>query len=79
VTEETDGGPVVAQVRVPVLGDDDVGTLAARVLQGEHRLYPLVIGWFAAGRLNLHNEQILLDGEPLQAPRRFMPEDLPAP
>jgi phosphoribosylglycinamide formyltransferase-1 len=79
VTEETDGGPVVAQVRVPVLGDDDAATLAARVLQSEHRLYPLVIGWFAAGRLNLRNEHVLLDGKPLQAPRRFTPEDLPAP
>jgi phosphoribosylglycinamide formyltransferase-1 len=78
VTEETDGGPVVAQVCVPVLGDDDVETLAARVLAGEHRLYPLVIGWFAAGRISLHDGQLLFDGKPLAAPQRYAPQDLPA-
>ena len=77
VTEETDGGPVVAQVRVPVLGDDDAATLAARVLQSEHRLYPLVIGWFARGRLSLQDDLPLLDGDPLESPRRFTPDELP--
>lgn len=78
VTEETDGGPVIAQVRVPVLKDDDAATLADRVLAGEHRLYPLVIGWFAEGRVSMQNDQLLFDGRPLQSPQRFAPEDLPA-
>jgi phosphoribosylglycinamide formyltransferase-1 len=38
VTPELDAGPVLAQARVPVHADDDVGTLAARVLEEEHRL-----------------------------------------
>ena len=78
VTEETDGGPVIAQVCVPVYEDDDAATLAERVLAGEHRLYPLVIGWFAGGRLSLQDDRLLLDGAPLQSPQQFTTEDLPA-
>ena len=78
VTEETDGGPVVAQVCVPVRADDDATALAERVLASEHKLYPLVIGWFATGRLSLQDDRLLFDGEPLTSPHRFTPEDLPA-
>ena len=38
VTGDLDGGPILAQVRVPVLPGDDAGSLAARVLAEEHRL-----------------------------------------
>ena len=38
VTEELDGGPVISQVRIPVLDDDDAGSLAARLAPMEHRL-----------------------------------------
>jgi phosphoribosylglycinamide formyltransferase-1 len=38
VTDELDGGPILAQVRVPVRPGDDPGTLAERVLDEEHRL-----------------------------------------
>ena len=51
VTAELDGGPLIAQVRVPVLAHDTETTLAERVREREHIIYPLVIGWFAAGRL----------------------------
>src|ERR1700722_15600658 len=40
VTAELDAGPILAQARVPVLPRDDVASLAARVLQEEHRIYP---------------------------------------
>ncbi len=40
VTEEVDAGSVVAQARVPVLPGDDAASLAARVLEAEHALYP---------------------------------------
>ena len=39
VTADLDAGPVIVQARVPVLMDDDVPTLAARVLEREHALY----------------------------------------
>lgn len=53
VTNEIDGGPIVVQARVPVLADDTVDTLAARVLEQEHRIYPQAIRCFAEGRLRL--------------------------
>jgi formyltetrahydrofolate-dependent phosphoribosylglycinamide formyltransferase len=43
VTEEYDRGPILAQARVPVLPGDTPETLAARVLQVEHRLLPAVV------------------------------------
>ncbi|KGJ04040.1 formyltetrahydrofolate-dependent phosphoribosylglycinamide formyltransferase [Paracoccus halophilus] len=49
VTPELDAGPVLGQVRVPVMPDDTAETLAARVLVEEHRLYPAVLRRFAAG------------------------------
>lgn len=64
VSNEVDGGAVAARARVPVLADDSAQTLAARVLEQEHRLYPRVLRWWAAGRLALHDGRVLLDGKP---------------
>ena len=72
VTSELDGGPVVAQVRVPVDPGDTAQDLAARVLEQEHRLYPLVIEWFAQNRLQLRDDgKLSLDGCELRAPCRL--------
>ena len=72
VTEELDGGPVILQAEVPVLPDDDEQTLAARVLEQEHRIYPTVIQWFAEGRLRLDpTHGVLLDGDRLPEPVRW--------
>ena len=53
VTDEVDGGPIIAQARVPVRPDDTPTTLAARVLEQEHRLLPQALRDFALGRLAL--------------------------
>jgi phosphoribosylglycinamide formyltransferase-1 len=56
VTELLDGGPIVLQAAVPVLDDDTVESLEARVLVEEHRLYPEAVrrvlagGWSIVGR-----------------------------
>ncbi len=50
VTAELDHGPVLGQAEVPVLPGDTEATLAARVLEQEHLLYPRVIREFIAGR-----------------------------
>jgi phosphoribosylglycinamide formyltransferase-1 len=71
VTEELDGGPVIAQVRIPVLADDDAGSLAARVLREEHRLYPQALRWLAEGRIRWNGEQLLFDDQPLNQPRQL--------
>jgi phosphoribosylglycinamide formyltransferase-1 len=49
VIPETDAGPIVAQESVPVLPNDTPDTLAARVLEAEHRLYPAALRRVAAG------------------------------
>ena len=68
VTEELDGGPVIVQVKVPVLPNDDAASLAARVLKQEHRLYPQAIRWLTESRISLNGEQLLFDEKPLQQP-----------
>lgn len=68
VTPELDGGPVIARARIEVLANDDPDSLAARVLTQEHRLYPTVISWFAAGRVRLRNDRVWFDDHPLTHP-----------
>ena len=64
VTPEVDVGPIIAQAVVPVLVNDTEEVLAARVLEMEHRLFPLVLSWLAAGRITLTPVGgVLLDGE----------------
>ena len=49
VTTDLDAGPILGQARIPIEPGDTPGTLAARVLQREHQLYPLILRRFAAG------------------------------
>lgn len=49
VTPELDAGPILGQARVPILPSDTAETLAARVLEQEHILYPATLRRFAAG------------------------------
>ncbi|MDQ7968781.1 MAG: phosphoribosylglycinamide formyltransferase [Oxalicibacterium faecigallinarum] len=53
VTPQLDHGPIVAQVAVPVLPDDTEQTLAARVLEHEHQIYPQAVRWFIEDRLTI--------------------------
>ncbi|WP_309894284.1 phosphoribosylglycinamide formyltransferase [Archangium sp.] len=48
-----DTGPIIAQAVVPVLPGDDEAALSARILQEEHRLYPLVVKLAATGAVRL--------------------------
>ncbi|MDE0742114.1 MAG: phosphoribosylglycinamide formyltransferase [Candidatus Poseidoniia archaeon] len=62
VTEEVDGGPVIAQQSVNIDSTDNSQTLAKKVLKKEHVLYPQVIGWYTQGRLKLlNNKTVILD------------------
>lgn len=53
VDEEYDEGPIIAQARVPVMGDDTPQTLAARVLKVEHELFPGVLQKIACGEIRI--------------------------
>ena len=68
VTEELDGGPAVIQAPGPVLPDETPESLAARVLEREHIIYPTAIRWFAEGRLRLEDHRVCLDDRTLSAP-----------
>jgi phosphoribosylglycinamide formyltransferase-1 len=61
VTAELDHGPMVVQAAVPVLADDTVETLSARVLQQEHVIYPRAIRWFVEGRLTIAQGEVHVD------------------
>ena len=65
VTPTLDHGPVIAQAAVAVRSDDTAETLGARVLQAEHRIYPLAIRWFVENRLAVDacGKVNLLNGE----------------
>ena len=65
VTGELDGGPPVLQARVPVNSGDDADTLAARVLDVEHRIFPMAVNWHLSGRLTWHDGSLLMDGAPV--------------
>jgi len=60
VTADLDAGPIIAQSAVPVLPDDSVETLSARILVQEHRLYPEAIGRVLAGGWRVEGRRFLL-------------------
>lgn len=62
VIPETDAGPIIAQAAVAVRDDDNVDTLAARVLAAEHRLYPLALALLATGRIKIVGARCLIEG-----------------
>jgi phosphoribosylglycinamide formyltransferase 1 len=62
VRHETDTGPIILQAAVPVRQDDTPESLAARVLEAEHRVYPEALRWIAAGRVRVEGERVLVDG-----------------
>jgi len=68
VTEELDGGPVILQARVPILDGDDEARLAERVQAREHEVYPRVVSWIGAGRLEWREDGPWLDGRRLARP-----------
>ncbi|MBE0351253.1 phosphoribosylglycinamide formyltransferase [Pseudoalteromonas lipolytica] len=74
VTEELDGGPVVLQAKVPVLENDTAETLAQRVHQQEHIIYPLVVKWFSEQRLKMEADYAVFDEKQLPAHGAHYPE-----
>ena len=75
VTPELDGGPVIAQARIPVEPGDTPDTLAARLLPHEHRLMVASVELLARRRVYLTTLGIAVDGRPLDAPLELHPDD----
>ncbi len=60
VDDTLDGGPIVAQRVVPVLPEDTVETLAERILEQEHQLYPEAVALIASGNYNIIGRRVVL-------------------
>lgn len=75
VIPATDAGPIVAQAAVPVAQDDSAETLAARVLEAEHRIYPLALKLLAEGRVRVVEGRCVIDGVAQAAGHLIVPTD----
>lgn len=64
VVPEMDSGPIIAQAAVSVLTKDTPASLAARVIQMEHRIYPLALRWLAEGKLKIDGNRCVVQGAP---------------
>jgi phosphoribosylglycinamide formyltransferase-1 len=53
-----DTGPIIAQKAVPVMDNDSVDSLSARILEQEHLLYPEVIKWISEGRVKIEGRKV---------------------
>ena len=72
VTPDLDSGPLIIQAEVPVLANDTSESLAARVLEKEHQIYPQAIEWLASGRISMTDDgSVLMDNQKLQKPYRL--------
>lgn len=67
-TMELDGGPVILQASVQVFKNDSAETLAKRVLEKEHIIYPKCVKWLCEGKIHYENGDAYYDGKKLTAP-----------
>jgi phosphoribosylglycinamide formyltransferase-1 len=65
VTEGVDEGPIILQAAVPILDGDTPDTLAARILEQEHKIYPRAVQLFTEGRLRVEGRRVFIEaGKP---------------
>ena len=60
VDEGMDTGPIIIQAVVPVYDDDTPDTLATRILEQEHKIYPEAIRLYAEGRLKIQGRKVFI-------------------
>jgi len=73
VVAGVDEGPIIAQAAVPVMDEDTPETLGSRVLEQEHRLYPLALSLVAASRVRIEGNRVRLDGPAYASPALLSP------
>jgi phosphoribosylglycinamide formyltransferase 1 len=78
VDEAADHGPIILQGAILVAPDDTEETLAQRILELEHRLYPAAIQLFAQGRLVIEGRRVRIRAEPAARERSLLPDVLSA-
>jgi phosphoribosylglycinamide formyltransferase-1 len=77
VRPELDTGPIIGQAVVPVHPDDDEERLSARILEVEHRLYPLALRLIAEGRVSVIAEKVEIDGCRIPEIAALNPQETP--
>jgi phosphoribosylglycinamide formyltransferase 1 len=60
VDKGVDTGPIIIQSVVPIYDSDDENTLAARILQEEHRIYPQAIQYYSEGKLDIRGRRVYI-------------------
>ncbi|NND44772.1 MAG: phosphoribosylglycinamide formyltransferase [Xanthomonadales bacterium] len=75
VTTDLDAGPVIAQVRIPILEGDTPQSLAARLGPREHQLLRATVELFTQRRVELHGADVLLDGHRIPQPLQLNDRD----
>jgi len=78
VDEHTDHGPIILQVAVPILPDDDEERLHARIQLQEHRAYPRAIQLFAEGRVRIDGRRVRIDEAGTEADAALASPPFPA-
>ena len=68
VTAGLDSGPVISQIRIPILADDDASSLSARLGPMEHKLVVATVGLFCDREIACENGVVLHHGEPIEQP-----------
>ena len=63
VTEDMDGGPIIAQESIKISPYETGETLAKKTLKIEHTLYPKIVNLFASGRLTMKDGEAMLDNK----------------
>ncbi len=63
VRAKMDVGPIIMQAAVPVLDDDDADKLSARILEVEHRIYPLAVRLIGEGRVTVEGDMVRISGD----------------
>jgi len=74
VRPEMDTGPIIVQTKIPVALDDDADSLAKRVLEAEHKIYPLALKYIAERRVTIENEIVRIEGADAPMSRVVNPE-----
>jgi phosphoribosylglycinamide formyltransferase-1 len=72
-----DDGPIIVQAALPIAPSDTETRLAARVLEQEHRIYPLAVRWIAEGRVKTENEIVTVAGATATSNVTVNPESAP--
>ncbi|MFA5956885.1 phosphoribosylglycinamide formyltransferase [Hyphomicrobium sp.] len=73
VRAEMDSGPIIAQAAVPVLSSDTSETLAARILEVEHQVYPFALRLVAAGQARRDGEKVVISSDVNETNRLYSP------